>query len=50
MDDDHESVDVLKFMTKTGLDIKHLVNVPVGHVVLKIYLPSKNFHVPSQYL
>ena len=50
MDDDHESVDILKFMTKTGLDIKHLVDVPVGHVVLKIYLPSKNFHVPSQYL
>ena len=34
----------------TGLDIKHLVYMPVGHMVLKIYVPCKNFHVPSQYL
>ena len=34
----------------TGLDIKHLVHMPVGHVVLKIYMPCKNFHVPCQYL
>ena len=36
--------------TFSGLDIKHLVYMPVGHVVLKIYGPCKNFHVPSQYL
>ena len=24
--------------------------MPIGHVVLKIYVPCKNFHVPSQYL
>ena len=24
--------------------------MPVGHVVLKIYVPWKSFHVPSQYL
>ena len=34
----------------SGLDIKHLVYMPVGHMVLKIYVPCKNFHVPSQYL
>ena len=34
----------------TGLDIKHLVYMPIGHVVLKIYVPCKNFDVPSQYL
>ena len=33
-----------------GLDNKHLVYMPIGHVVLKMYMPSKNFHVPSQYL
>ena len=33
-----------------GLDIKHLVYMPIGHVLLKIDLPCKNFHVPSQYL
>ena len=33
-----------------GLDIKHLVYMPIGHVVLKIHMPCKNFHVPSQYL
>ena len=35
---------------KPGLDIKHLVYMPVGHMVLKIYVPCKNVHVPSQYL
>ena len=34
----------------TGLNIKHLVYVPVGHMVLKIYVPWKIFHMPSQYL
>ena len=34
----------------TGLDIKHLVYMPIGHVVLKIYVPCKNFDVPSQYI
>ena len=24
--------------------------MPIGHVVLKIYVPCKNFHVPWQYL
>ena len=33
-----------------GLDIKHLVYVPIGHVVLKINVPCKNFHMSSQYL
>ena len=32
----------------TGLDIKHLAYMPVGHVVLK--MPCKNLYVPSQYL
>ena len=36
--------------TKTGLDIKHLVYMPVGRMVLKSYVPCKNFDVPSQYL
>ena len=35
---------------QAGLDIKHLVYMPVGHVVMKIYMPSKNLYVPSQYL
>ena len=34
----------------TGLDIKHLAYMPVGHVVLKIHMPCKKFYVPSQYL
>ena len=34
----------------TGLDIKHLVYMPIGHVVLKIYVPCKIFCLPSQYL
>ena len=29
------------------LDIKHLVYMPIGHVVLKMYVPCKNFHVPA---
>ena len=33
-----------------GLGIKHLVYMPIEHMVLKIYVPCKNFHVPSQYL
>ena len=33
-----------------GLDIKHLVYMPVGHVVLKMYVPHKNFHRASQYM
>ena len=33
-----------------GLDIKHLVYMPIGQVVLKIYVPCKFFYVPSQYL
>ena len=32
-----------------GLDIKHLVYMPVGHMYLNVYMPCKNFHVPSQY-
>ena len=38
---------VLKQRSETGLDIKHLVYVPM---VLKIYVPCKNFDVPNQYL
>ena len=34
----------------SGLDIKHLVYMPIGHMVLKIDEPCKNFHMPSQYL
>ena len=34
----------------SGLDIKHLVYMPIGHKVLKIDVPRKNFHMPSQYL
>ena len=34
----------------TGLDIKYLVYMPIGHVVLKIYVPCKNFHIPRQNL
>ena len=30
--------------------VKHLVYMPIGHMVLKIYVPCKKFHVPSQYL
>ena len=33
-----------------GIDIKHLVYLPIGHVLLKIYLPRKIFHMLSQYL
>ena len=31
----------------TGLDIKHLVYVPVGQVVLKSYMPCKIFMCPA---
>ena len=33
-----------------GSDIKHLVYMPIEHVVLKMYMPYRNFHVPLQYL
>ena len=33
-----------------GHDINHLVYMPIGHMVLKIHVPCKYFHVPSQYL
>ena len=33
-----------------GLDIEHLVYMPIGHVVLKMYMPCKNVHMPCQYL
>ena len=36
-------------VAQPGLDIKHLVYMPIGHMVLKIYVPWKSFHVPSQY-
>ena len=35
------------YCSYTGLDIKHLVYMPVGHMVLKIYVPCKIFHVPA---
>ena len=35
---------------ESGLDIKHLVYMHIGHVVLKIDVPWKFFRVPSQYL
>ena len=37
-------------MLSAGVDIKHLVYIPIGHVTPKIYVPCKNFHVPSQYM
>ena len=40
----------LQIMFISGLDIKHLAYMPIGHVVLKIYVPWKSFHVISQYL
>ena len=40
----------MRYFMLTGLDIKHLVYMPVGHVILKIYVPCKNFHLSSQYL
>ena len=30
--------------------VKHLVYMPIGHMVLKIVVPCKNFHLPNQYL
>ena len=41
---------ISQLVPNPGLNIKHLVYMPVGHMVLKIYVPCKNFHVPSQYL
>ena len=38
------------FRIHSGLDIKHLVYLPIGYVVLKIYVPWKNVYVPNQYL
>ena len=36
---------------KTGDDdISHLVYMPIGQMVLKMYVPCKNFHMPCQYL
>ena len=52
----HDSSAVMacaKFLLQShfsGLDIKHLVYMPIRRVVLKIYVPCKIFHVPSQYL
>ena len=49
----HEPIKVFKLLQilkYAGLDIKHLVYMPIGHMVLKMYVPCKNFHVPSQYL
>ena len=37
-------------LLQTGLDIRHLTYMPVGHRVLKIYVPCKNFLMPNQYL
>ena len=34
----------------SGLDIKHLVYMPIRHVVLKVYVPCKNFHMPRKNL
>ena len=34
----------------SGLDIKHLMYMPIGHMVLKTDMPCKHFHLPSQYL
>ena len=45
----HNMVSFLS-MDSSGLDIKHLVYMPIGHVVLKIYVPCKKFHVLSQHL
>ena len=34
----------------TGLDIGHLVYMPIGHMVLKISVSCNNSHMPGQYL
>ena len=36
------------FNGSSGLDIKHLVYMPVGQVDLKIDMPCKSFHEPNQ--
>ena len=41
---------LIQISAPSGLDIKYLVYMPIGHMVLKIYVPCKNFDVPSQYL
>ena len=46
----HQPCNVLTILQFTGLDIKHLVHVPIGHVVLKVYVPCKNFPMPRQNL
>ena len=33
----------------TGVDIKHLVYMPIRHMVLRIYMPWFFFYMPSQY-
>ena len=38
------------FQYYAGFDIKHLVYIHIGHVVLKVDVPCKTFHLPSQYL
>ena len=45
-----EKLTIYEISAPSGLDIKHLVYMPIGHVVLKIYVPCKSFHLPSQYL
>ena len=39
-----------EYMYMTGLHMKHLVYMPIRHMVLKMYVPCKNFHMPTQYL
>ena len=39
--------DVKPLPVLTELDIKHLVNMPVGQMALKIYVPCKNFMCPA---
>ena len=34
----------------SGLDIKHVMYMPIGHMVLKTDMPCKHFQLPSQYL
>ena len=43
-------VQILAWRRPAGLDIRHLAYMPIGHMVLKIDVPCKNFQVPSQYL
>ena len=39
----------IDFVPEAGINIKHLVYLPNGHMVLKVYATCKNFHMPSQY-